>query len=548
MAHKIPCLALSVSPAVHLPQRHSCLEAYSLEGKKRENIDSPQHHHWKAKAAGSCSIHTACHHCLGGRNKDSDYLVEKRQHQSPSASCMDPVNPPLVNAHLSSHSVDPPLRYELAVCPSSRSSSERLSACHSSALTLGDLDSSSLESLQTLLQSSQISASLYCATQRLKQETALMGMSGSLPLERKSSAVSRSFCFAPDDSPPSSLSTREQLAGVKTSVAQARLKWGVPFAKDWSYTAVTRDFSHEEPLSVSHRYGYIDLNAWRTKISGDIQPETLTSGVGSGRLVDTEADSSCNCSPYFRSQSQAKAALESGSLYVHTQSHSPGKVLKGEETSNGATPCAVSWKKDLPTSLYPEGLQVSLETDLGGAQMNIGVAMYGTPREVCVRVTSPGDKEFRPVQQLSIKSVEVSNSEPHVKFRKKTEQMYDSGAAKRVAVVGSNQSSPFSIQVEEGFGEYSKVERVNVSREGRRNKYSQRRRNLEADANLRHSEEPSLEESAEEPWCGEERSQTQGTVSREVRIYSWCSILVHRCYLYLFPFDARGAEVQQWFC
>ncbi|XP_029875115.2 chloride transport protein 6 isoform X2 [Aquila chrysaetos chrysaetos] len=529
VAYKIPHFALSVLPPVNLPQRYSCLEAYNLEGRRSESIDFPQQHHQKAKAAGSCSIHAARHRYLESRKKNSDYPVEKQQHQPPAASCMDPVNASLVNACLSSCTVDSPLRHELVVCPSSRSSSESVNTCHSSALTLGDLDSSSLESLQSLLQSSQISASLYCSIQRLKQETALMGIWGSLPLEPKSSAVSGSLCFAAADSASSILSTGEQLAGVKTSAAQARLKWEVPFAKDWSLSAVTRDFSRVEPLSVSHRYGRSDLNTWRTKISGDIQPETLASGVGSGGLVDTEADSSYNCSPYFRCQSQAKPALETGSFYVRTRSHSPEKVLKGEETSDGASPCAVSWKKDLPASLYPEGLQVSLETDLGGAQMNVGVAMYGIPREVCVRVASPsGDKEFRPVQQLSIKSVEVNNSEPHFKSSKESEYVCGprSRAARRVAVVGSSQSSPFGIQVEEGFGGYSGIDCMNVSREGRRNDYSYQSswRNWEADANLDQSEEPSVERSAKEPQCCEEGSQEQEIVSGEVlenSFWSW---------------------------
>ncbi|XP_041275767.1 uncharacterized protein LOC121344122 [Onychostruthus taczanowskii] len=38
--------------------------------------------------------------------------------------------------------------------------------------------------------------------------------------------------------------------------------------------------------------------------------------------------------------------------------------------------------------------------------------MCGTPTEVCVSIAShPGDKEFRPGQQLSVKSVEVNNSD-----------------------------------------------------------------------------------------------------------------------------------------
>ncbi|XP_030363504.1 uncharacterized protein C1orf167 homolog isoform X2 [Strigops habroptila] len=438
---------------------------------------------------------------------------------------MDPVDPSLVSAHLSSRTVDSPLRQELLVCPASRSSSESVNACCSSALTLGELEPSSVESLQTLLESSQISASLYCAIQRLKQESALMGIWGSLPLEPRSSPVSDSLCFAPGDSAPSILSAGE-LAGVKTSATQARLKWGAPFAKDWSLSAVTRDFSRAVPVSVFHRYECIDSNTWRTNISGDIQPETLTSGVGSGGLVDTAAHSSYNFSPYFRCQSQGKPTLETGSRYVHTKSHSPEKVLKGKETSNGASSCAVSWRKDLPASLYPEGLQVSLETDSGGAQMNVGVAMYGTPREVCVRVT-PG--EVRPVQQLGTKSAEVNNSEPHFKSSKESEEVCDSGSqAARMAVVSSSQSSPSVTQVEGSFGEYSDIDCRNVSRE-RRNKCSHQRswRNWEADANLDWSEEPSVERSAKEPECCEEGSQTQEAASREISENSFWSLKVN---------------------
>lgn len=315
----------------------------------------------------------------------------------------------------------------------------------------------------------------------------------------------------------------EQLAAVKNSAAQARLKWGFPFAKDWSLSAVTRDFSPAEPLSVSYRYGYIGSNVWRTKISGGIQPQTLVSGVGSGRLVDREADSSFNCSPFFRCQSLVKPSLETGSLYVHRKSHSPGKVVKGEQTSNGGSPCVESWKKDLSASLDPEGLQVLLETDFGGAQRNVGVAVCGTPTEVYVSIAShPGDKAFRPGQQLSVKSVEVNNS--HVKCSKESEEVCDSRsrAARRTAAVGSNQSNPLGTPVEEGFNEHFNVDCMNVSREGRRNKYSYQSNlwNLEAEGNLEQSEECSVERNAKEPRCCEEGSQTQKTVPREVRVWS----------------------------
>ncbi|KAM7030466.1 uncharacterized protein C1orf167 homolog isoform 3-T4 [Acridotheres tristis] len=443
---------------------------------------------------------------------------------------MDPVSRLLANAYLSSHAADSPLRHELVVGPSLRSSSESVNTCHSSALTLGNLDPSNLESVQPLLQSSQISATLHCSVQRLKQESALMGIRGSLPLEPKPSPVIGHSCFAPDDFGPSILTMGEQLAAVKNSAAQARLKWGVPFAKDWSLSAVTRDFSPAEPLSVSHRYGYIGSNTWRTKISGGIQPQSLVSGVGSGRLVDTETDSSFNRSPFSKSQSLVKPSLETGSLYVHRKTNCPGKVVKGEQTSNGVSPRVESWKKDLSASLDPEGLQVLLETDLGGAQMNVGVAMCGTPTEVCVSITShPGDKEFRPGRQLSVKSIEVNNS--HVKCSTESEEVCDSRTqAARMAAAGSSQSNPLGTQVEEGFNEHSDVDCMNMSREGRRNKYSYEssQRNLEADGNLEQPEECSVERNASEPRCCEEGSQTQKTVPREISENSFWPLKVNK--------------------
>ncbi|XP_042739233.1 uncharacterized protein C1orf167 homolog [Lagopus leucura] len=449
---------------------------------------------------------TAHHHCLEGKNKNSDYPVEKQQ--PPAVSCMDTENPLLVNTPLPFHAVDCPLRHKLVLCISSRSSRESINTC-SSALTSSDLSPSNLESLQPILQSSQISAALYCSIWRLKQEIAFMGSRASLPLEPKSFPVSDSLCFAPDDPAPTILSTGEQLAGAKTSAAQARLRWSIPFAKGTSLGAVTRDFGHAEPLSVSHRCRYIDSSMWRTKLSGGIHPDGLSAGMGSGRLVDTE-DSSNDCSPYFRCQSQPKPTLETGGFYVHTRNHSCEKVLKAEGTSGEASLCAMPWIKN-----HPEGQHVSLETWLAGTQMNVGISMYGTPREVCVRVTS-GDQEFRPVQQLSIKSVEIKNPKPPVESGKGLEEVCDcrSPAASRMAV-GDSQSSLFSTQVGKDIGDCSNIEHVNANREERRNRHFQQSswRNWEAPD---HREEPCVEKSAKEPRCCEEGSQTQEAVPSEV--------------------------------
>lgn len=514
---------MSALPAAKLPQGHSHLEAYSLEGRRNENSGLPQQHSQEAKAAGSCSMPTAHHRCLEGRNKISDYPVEKKQ--PPAVSCMDTGNPPLVNTLLPFNAVDCPLRHKLALCTSSRSSREGVNICCSSALTSSDLSPSNLESLQSLLQSSQISAALYCSIRRLKQEIAFMGSRASLPLEPKSSPVGGSLCFALDDPAPIILSTREQLAGVKTSAAQARLRWSIPFAKGTSLGAVMRDFGHAEPLSFSHRCRYVDSSMWRTKLSGGIHPDRLSAGVGSGRFVDTEDDSSNDCSPYFRCQSQVKPALETGGFYVHTRNHSYEKVLKAEGMSGEASPCAMPWKKN-----HPESLHISLETWLAGTQMNVGVSMHGTPREVCVRVTSSGDQEFRPVQQLSIKPVEVENSRLPVESSKGLEKVCDcrSRAASRMAVGDSSQSSPFSTQVGKDTGDCSNIEHVNANREERRNKHFQQSswRNWEAPD---HSEEHSVERNAKEPQCCEEGSHTQETVPSEVRVGSLCSIPNNRC-------------------
>lgn len=433
---------------------------------------------------------------------------------------MDTGNPPLVNTLLPFNAVDCPLRHKSALCTSSRSSREGVNICCSSALTSSDLSPSNLESLQSLLQSSQISAALYCSIRRLKQEIAFMGSRASLPLEPKSSPVGGSLCFALDDPAPIILSTREQLAGVKTSAAQARLRWSIPFAKGTSLGAVMRDFGHAEPLSVSHRCRYVDSSMWRTKLSGGIHPDRLSAGVGSGRFVDTEDDSSNDCSPYFRCQSQVKPALETGGFYVHTKNHSYEKVLKAEGMSGEASPCAMPWKKN-----HPESLHISLETWLAGTQMNVGVSMHGTPREVCVRVTSSGDQEFRPVQQLSIKPVEVENSRLPVESSKGLEKVCDcrSRAASSMAVGDSSQSSPFSTQVGKDTGDCSNIEHVNANREERRNKHFQQSswRNWEAPD---HSEEPSVERNAKEPQCCEEGSHTQETVPSEVsENSSWSS-------------------------
>lgn len=515
---------MSTLPAAELPQGHSHLEACSLEGRRNENFGLPQQHSQKAKAAGSCSMPTAHHRCLEGRNKNSDYPVEKQQ--PPAVSCMDTGNPLLVNTPLPFHAVVCPLRHKLVLCISSRSSRESINTC-SSALTSGDLSPSNLESLQPILQSSQISAALYCSIWRLKQEIAFMGSRASLPLEPKSFPVGGSLCFAPDDPAPTILSTGEQLAGAKTSAAQARLRWSIPFAKGTSLGAVTRDFGHAEPLSVSHRCRYIDSSMWRTKLSGGIHPDRLSAGMGSGRLVDTE-DSSNDCSPYFRCQSQPKPTLETGGFYVHTRNHSCEKVLKAEGTSGETTLCAMPWTKS-----HPEGQHVSLETWLAGTQMNVGISMYGTPREVCVRVTS-GDQEFRPVQQLSIKSVEVKNPKPPVESSKGLEEVCDcrSPASSRMAV-GDSQSSFFGTQVGKDIGDCSNIEHVNANREERRNRHFQQSswRNWKAPD---HREEPCVEKSAKEPRCCEEGSQTQEAVPSEVRAGSLCSIPNSRYCAYLY--------------
>ncbi|XP_005057760.1 PREDICTED: uncharacterized protein C1orf167 homolog [Ficedula albicollis] len=71
---------------------------------------------------------------------------------------------------------------------------------------------------------------------------------------------------------------------------------------------------------------------------------------------------------------------------------------------------------------------------------------------------------------------------------------------------------------------------MNMSREGRRNKYSYQssQRNLEADGNLEQSEECSVERNTSEPRCCEEGSQTQKTVPREISENSFWPLKVNK--------------------
>ncbi|XP_019367267.1 PREDICTED: uncharacterized protein C1orf167 homolog isoform X3 [Gavialis gangeticus] len=463
-------------------QRCSRLSTTGLEGSCRDASTGLPARSLQ-EGVGSCELSCGRRTCWSsqeGRNQSQEQWTEKQQHRlliacsaghgNPSVASADGLSPAVV-------SVDPSARSTLNCRPvvyaSSRGSSSAsvASRCPGPSFTLEELSSPSLaespahpSALRSVLESSQASASLHCSIQKLKQETAAMGILGSLPLESRSSPVTCRFCFAPDVSPPAIQGAEEYCAREKTRAAQARMKWGSPFAKGWGLGSVT---SETKPTSIYHRYRTTELYTQRASVSEGIWSGPLSAEAGPVGLVDTEADGPYDCSPYLGYRSQACG---------HATTHFP------EEPSFRSPPCSVSRRKDLPPSPYPGGLQVSLETQHSRAQMNIGVAIDGTPREVCVRVTSPpAETGAAPVQQLCIHSSCEGASAPHCKYHGEPAELYDAAlaAGKGPTVVNSRPSAarsspgPLSVTVRRGSSEYSwAAPDVDTAREGGRRELS----------------------------------------------------------------------------
>ncbi|XP_019396871.1 PREDICTED: uncharacterized protein C1orf167 homolog isoform X2 [Crocodylus porosus] len=466
-------------------QRCSRLSTTGLEGSCRDaSAGLPARS--LQEGVGSCELscgHRTCWNPREGRNQSQEQWTEKQQHRlliarsaghgNLSVASADGLSPAVV-------SVDPSARSTLNCRPvvytSSRGSSSAnvASCCPGPSFTLEGLSSPSLAespahppALRSLLESSQASASLHCSIQKLKQETAAMGILGSLPLESRSSPVTCRFCSAPDVSPSAIQGAEEYRARGKTRAAQARMKWGSPFAKAWGLGSVT---SETEPTSIYHRYRTTELYTQRASVSEGIWSGPLSAEAGPVGLVDTEAGSPYDCSPYLGYRSQACG---------HATTHFP------EEPSFRSPPCSVSQREDLPPSRYPGGLQVSLETQHSGAQMNIGVAIDGTPRKACVRVTSPpAETGAAPVQQLCIHSSCEGASVPHCKYHREPAELYDAAlaAGKRPTVVNRrppaarSSPSPLSVTVRRGSNEYSwaarDVDGPDTAREGGRRELS----------------------------------------------------------------------------
>ncbi|XP_037737295.1 uncharacterized protein C1orf167 homolog isoform X2 [Chelonia mydas] len=460
--------------SVHLPER-------SLQYKKKPKEGSSP---WDQS-----SVHSSCHNLPEGGNQSNEQQVKKQQHGPFAAYDADHGNPLLASTDSLSPAVVPVIpsaglvpHHSPMVCLSPGSSRGSVnSCCPGPALTLDELGPRSLAeslprsvALQSVLQSSKTSASLHCSIQRLKQEAALMGIWSSLPLESRSSPLACRLCFAPEVSTPAVLSVGEDLAREQSSAKQARMKWGPPFVRDWGLGSVTGDVGDAEPTSLCHRCRNTELYAQRTKVSGGIWPETLCAGASSVYLVDTDAGSSYDWSPYLRYKSQVQHTPQKNSTFSHVKTNFPEKPLRVEES-----PCSVHWRKALPSGPDPDGLQLSLETQEGGAPMNVSVAVYGTPREVHLRVQSPsGGAGIGQVQQLNMSSIDVGTSEPHDKDQGESAEACDiiSSAARRIAMVNNRQSvpspsySPFRVTARQGPGEYSlvaaAVDDTNATNEG----------------------------------------------------------------------------------
>ncbi|XP_067423537.1 uncharacterized protein C1orf167 homolog [Emydura macquarii macquarii] len=545
-----PPLPSSAQPNVVLQQRHSCFSEAGLEGNG-ENVSADLaersfQYKGKPKEAFSPSdrpsVHCTCHHHPKRQNQSNEQQAKRQHHEPLAAYDADHGHPLLASTDSLSPTVVPVISSAGLVphprsmgCPSPGSSRGSVnSCCPEPALTLDELGPSSLTesrpssaALQSLLLSSQTSASLHCSIQRLKQEAALMGIWNSLPLESRSSPVACRLCFAPEVSTPAVLSVREQLAREQSRAKQARMKWGVPFARDWGLGSVTSDLGDAGPTCLCHRCRNIELYVQRTKVSGGIWPETLCAGTSSVYLVDTEAGRPCDCSPYLRYKSQAQQTPQRDGTWGHIRTCFPDKPLGAEESFVRASPCSVHWRTSLPSSPDPDDLQVSLETQEGGAPMNVSVAVYGTPGQVHVRVQSPsGDAGIGQAQRLSTGSIDVGASEPRGEDHGESPGACDiiSPAARRIAMVNKRQSvpspsdNPFRVTVRQAPSEYSlvatEVDGTNATKEGGNEECSQKAfckdQGLSIDRD--QSEKLPAERSSRELQPCEESSQAQDVI------------------------------------
>uniref|UniRef100_A0A8C8VMC1 Uncharacterized protein n=1 Tax=Pelusios castaneus TaxID=367368 RepID=A0A8C8VMC1_9SAUR len=509
VAYGKPLLPSSSQPNVALQQRHSCFDTTGLEGNGENVSASLAERSLPCKrkpkeGSSSCdqsSMHYTYHHLPERRNRSSEQQVKKQHdgplaaydadHGSPLLCSTDSLSPTVVPAVFSAELITHP---RPMVCPSPGSCRGSVnSCCLGPGLTLDELGPSSLAeshpssaALQSLLQSSKTSASLHCSIQKLKQEAALMGIWNSHPLESRSSPLACSLCFAPEVSAPAALSVQEQLAREQSSAKQARMKWGTPFARDWGLGSVIGELGDAKPTSLCHKCRNTELYVQRTKVLGGIWPETLCAGTSSVYLVDTEAGSPYDCSPYLSYKSQAQQTPQQDDTYG-CKTRFPEKPLGAEESFARASPCSMHWRKALPSSPDPDGLQVSLETQEGGAPMNVSIAVYGTPKEVHVRLQSPsGDAGIGQVQQLNMGSIDVGASERPGEDTGESAENCDItlSAARRIAVVNTRQSVPsprdssVRVTVRQGPSEYSlvatDVDNTNAIKEGGNEECSQK--------------------------------------------------------------------------
>ncbi|XP_075762716.1 uncharacterized protein C1orf167 homolog isoform X2 [Pelodiscus sinensis] len=425
-----PPLPSSAPPHVDLQRRRSCLDTTGGAGSG-ENVsvhlaEKSLQDRRKPKEGVSpwdqSSVQCSCYHLPEGRNQSNEQAVKKQQrgpHVTYGADDGDPLRAsteflsPTVVPVITSAGLLPP--HSPMVCPSPGSSKRSVNSfCPGPALTLDELGPPSLAeplpssaALQSLLKSSKTSASLHCSIQRLQQEAAFMGIWSSLPLDPRSSPRACRMCFA-----PAVLSVGEQLARDQSSAKQARMKWVPPFVRDWDLGSVSYDLGEAEPTSLCQRCRNTELYLQRSKASGRIWPGSLCTGASSVCLVDTEAGSPQESSPYRKYQSQAPHT-QGGGTFGRTKTNFPEKPLGAEESFARAAPCAMCCRKALPSGSDPGDLQVSLETQEGGSPVNVSVTVYGTPREVHLEVQSPsGDAGSSQVQQLSVGSIDVGASEP----------------------------------------------------------------------------------------------------------------------------------------
>ncbi|XP_061458018.1 uncharacterized protein LOC133372896 isoform X2 [Rhineura floridana] len=392
-------------PAVHHSHR-SCSGHLGLKGNPPSNFSSRR-----------CDVPRACNAISKNRmgNKDQYGLKQPLGHFSASRSSCGHFRAhggSFSAANLSGMTSPGSLHHS---CHSTSSNRSHDSFPPGPALTLDHLSSSpfvesppSSTALKTLLQSSQMSANQHRSIQRLKQEAALMGALGSFPWESKSPSLPSPLRFHPQASTSAVLSIMGQLAAEESHDKQAGVKWRTSFARDWGLTSTVGALGDGKAIPVVYRCRNTGLCMYPTEASDQCWQAGFCGSAGLTSLALRGEDGYSNTSVgYLECCSGGKGTCGCPKTLCHQRTIDP------EEHSSGVFCRSELRFENHPLGLLSfDGLAVSLETLCAETEVDMGLSVYDTKKEVHT-IRSPGGLEVVATHQFGngSKSLE-SRGEP----------------------------------------------------------------------------------------------------------------------------------------